>query len=130
MREPRVYLAAVIATLAFALYLAVQPPPQGPTGLRSFLPTATPTPSAEPTAIPGLGSIDAHFIEWIEVYGGDLDGWRAMLDGDCQTLADRLPELRAHIFEDGESDAEEYLALGYVQAIPWRQAQLGCSTRR
>lgn len=52
MRESRVYLAAVIAVLGFALYLGTQSR-DVPAGLRTFGPAATPIPTPIPTtAVP------------------------------------------------------------------------------
>ena len=83
MRESRVYLAAVIAVLGFALYLGTQSR-DVPAGLRTFLPGTTPIPAstpiaAVPTPIPAPLDGDSWLLDF------EASGISPTAD-DCQVL--------------------------------------------
>jgi len=125
MREPRVYVGAVVAIVAFAGYLQLQPPAAGPPRLRTIvLPTASPTPipTPEPTEDPFAFQI----LRYVNRYGGTATGYREMITGDCSTLRAHLNSVETQMagLESGMPDW--LLAYGYTRAITWRLLELHC----
>lgn len=123
MREPRVFVAAVLATICLAIYLQIQPAEAGPVGLRPF-PTARPTPV--PTAQPTLDPMETEILWATARFGGATAEYRTVMAGDCATLAAalRTQNSRMDVLEPRSTDW--HAAFGYAAAIQWQRRELRC----
>jgi hypothetical protein len=125
MREPRVYVGAVLAIAALALYVQGQPRVAGQTGLRTLLlPTSAPT--AGPTPRPTENPIDFQISRYVVRYGGAPSDYRDMITGDCSVLAARLRTQDERMDALATGTPEWLLAFGYSRALTWRRSDLRC----
>jgi hypothetical protein len=125
MREPRIYVGAVLAIVAWAVYVQAQPPTTGPVGPRTFqLPTRAPTPF--PTPAPTVDPLDEQIGRYVLRYGGTPAAYLDMIDGDCSALRERLAAQADQMAALERATDEWLLAFGFSRALTWRREQMGC----